>query len=586
MKLLSALGENYDVIIEMVDFLNGDFEYSEAARKIKGSFIEPMDELVLLCTTHTAAVFDDLEAILSIEYPDISLNNIDLEIQDITNVRDDEKIRNTIFNTVERYQKDKLIVSSAGRKDITQRIVEAGYIYGFYGYLSITLSAEFFHLKNTPGGLKDYQIARKYPEHLIINWYPLSTLLRRRYYLPETTQVDIQQSNYDILKEPDLIQNFSALYSLPLMIIQRLKSEKIGVDKKYEQKDYTWLRALPKTDLHCHFGGAAGPEELKTIAEAILGDTFVKERWRTEIQSVEKKLRNCSLEEELYKRKGTTQKHPLHYLEEYYKEIYPGLPVFLINTVQLSILSVNEISRLMRQTPAQPNTYESDTDTEGLELYMDAGNFGGSMLFQTKTALETAMHCLLEASLKDNIRYLEVRVSPMNYCTAGLTASEVMNTLIETSAQFISAHPAITVNFIIIATRHKDRANISKNISTAIVFSENKSKNAVNMELPSEYISSPHVCGVDLAGKERGFSPMQFIDLFQPLHHHFIKVTIHAGETESSQNILGSPLPPSCKKNRAWTETVPGQENDGISSRFTHLTGNVPYFKCQNMWIL
>ncbi|MCR4292398.1 MAG: hypothetical protein NUV76_05925, partial [Candidatus Kuenenia sp.] len=322
MKLLSALGKDYDVIMEMVDFLHGDFAYGENARKVKESFTEPLDEIVLLCTTKTLTSLESLKSILQSEYPHIRLTGIDLEVPDITTAGDDKKIRNKVFDAVQQYQNSRLILSSAGRKEITQRIIEAGYIYGFYGYLSITLPPEFNQLKETNKDLKDYQIVRRHPEHLIINWYPLSALLRRRHQLPETIQTNTQQGIGEVQDqtEPDLIRNFSALYSLPLMLIRRLQTEKIGADKKNELRDYNWLRALPKTDLHCHFGGAADPEELKAIAESILSDNLVYKRWKEKIPSVEKRLRNRSLEEELCKRKGDAQKHPLHYLKEYYTQ--------------------------------------------------------------------------------------------------------------------------------------------------------------------------------------------------------------------------------------------------------------------------
>ncbi|MEP9412485.1 MAG: hypothetical protein HRF42_14020 [Candidatus Brocadia sp.] len=526
MKLLSALGEKYDVIMEMVDFLNGNFAYTETVRKIKNSFTESLDEIILLYTTKTTAVFRDLKAILQSEYPDIQLTGIDLGIPDVITADDDEKIRSKVFEAVERHQDSRLILSSAGRKDITQRIVDAGYIYGFYGYLSVTLPQEFHQLNESDKGMKTYQIVRKYPECLIVNWYPLSALLRKKYHLPETIQRDTQPgiSEVRLSTEAELIQNFSALYSLPLMLIQRLKSEKIGVDKKNEYRDYNWLRALPKTDLHCHFGGAAGPEELKAIAEAILADSLVCERWKDKIQSVSKRLRSRSLEEELYKRKGVSQNHPLHYLKKYYKEIDSELPVFLINAVQLSILTVDEISRLMRYEPA----------IGGLETYMDAGNFGGSTLLQTENAMRIAMNYLLKASLKDNIRYIEIRVSPLNYCDAGLDISEVMKILMAASAQFMREHP-IRVNFIIIATRHRDKSSVRKNIEASIEFSKNTSNAKDNFR--NDTIHVPRVCGVDLAGKEEGFRPSQFKDLFEPLHRDFIKITIHAGETEGSNNI-------------------------------------------------
>ncbi|MGQ3685900.1 MAG: hypothetical protein ACUBOA_12980 [Candidatus Loosdrechtia sp.] len=538
MKLISALGENYDIIMEMIDFLNGDFPYTEITRNTKESFAEPLDEIVLFCTIKTIPVFQELKKILILEYPDIQLKKVNLGIEDITSVIDDEKTRRIVFDVLEQYLGEKLILSSAGRKDITQRIIEGGYIYGFYGYLSVTFSAEFQRYKKNIAGLKDYQIIRKHPECLSVNWYPLSTLLRRKYHLPEKTSADGQQviCTVPLQTEQELIQSFPALYSLPLALIYHLKSEKIGTDLGRESADYQWLSALPKTDLHCHFGGTAGPYELKAIAEAIFSDNLVYVRWKEEIPFIRKKLRDRSLEEWLYKRKGTAKNHPLYYLKEYYRGIDDRLPVFLMNAVQLDILSSDEISRLMWPEPAQRRMGDGEPGTEGLDMYMDTGNFGGTLLFQTKSAMVAAINCLLMACLKDNIRYIEVRISPMNYCDAGLNTFDVVKILLETSEQFIKEHPSITVNFIIIATRHKDMASVIKNISTAVVFSEyapGKSySSGKNYHRDNDFI--PRVCGVDLAGKEKDFSPVQFVDMF----HLFITILLRLQFTQGRQKAV------------------------------------------------
>lgn len=531
MKLFTALGENYDVIMEMVDFLSGSYAYAESAQNTKKQFTKSLDEIVLFCTKETLPVFQGLKIILGQEYPQIRVSCIDLMVSDIRSSDDEENIRDKVFVTFEQYQEADLILSSAGRKDITQRMVEAGYIFGFRGYLSLTLPMDFYQFKKTTTGLKDYQIIRNHPEYLTVNWYPLSTFLRRRYRLPEDDSPEKQGTVSDIKhpEQPELIRNFSALYSLPLSLIQRLKSEKIGANNSSAQRDYDWLRSLPKTDLHCHFGGAAGPRDLKTIAETIASDPHLPERWKEGMTSVRNALRNNPLPDALKKKSDATNDHPLRHLREHYRQTAPNLPVFLTNAVQLSLLSGEDISDLM--------WYDYEMFSPGLETYMNSGNFGGSMLLQTRTALEKAMQCLLEASLKDNIQYLEVRVSPMNYCDAGLSISEVMEILLETSGKFMKDHPQIMVNFIIMATRHKDKASISKNISTAIVFSEDMSGRPFGKSFQDKDRPFPCVCGVDLAGQEEGFNPMQFEDIFQPLHYHFIKITIHAGETESSDNI-------------------------------------------------
>ncbi|MCF6147687.1 MAG: hypothetical protein E3K37_03415 [Candidatus Kuenenia sp.] len=346
MKLFTALGENYDVIMEMVDFLSGSYAYAESAQNTKKQFTKSLDEIVLFCTKETFPVFQDLKIIICREYPQIRVSCIDLMVSDIRSRDDEENIRDKVFAAFEQYQEADLILSSAGRKDITQRMVEAGYIFGFQGYLSLTLPRDFYQLRKNHTGLKDYQIIRNHPEYLTVNWYPLSTFLRRRYRLPEDDSPEKQGNVSYIIhpEQPELIRNFSALYSLPLSLIQRLKSEKIGANNSSAQRDYDWLRSLPKTDLHCHFGGAAGPRDLKTIAETIASDPHLPERWKEGMTSVRNALRNNPLPDALKKKSDATNGHPLCHLREHYRQTAPNLPVFPTNAVQLSLLSGEDIS--------------------------------------------------------------------------------------------------------------------------------------------------------------------------------------------------------------------------------------------------
>lgn len=47
----------------------------------------------------------------------------------------------------------------------------------------------------------------------------------------------------------------------------------------------------------------------------------------------------------------------------------------------------------------------------------------------------------------------------------------------------------------------------------------------------------PHITGFDLAGQEEGNDPARFQDIFLPLHHHFMNITIHAGEMAEDDKI-------------------------------------------------
>ena len=60
---------------------------------------------------------------------------------------------------------------------------------------------------------------------------------------------------------------------------------------------------------------------------------------------------------------------------------------------------------------------------------------------------------------------------------------------------------------------------------------------AVTFGNPSGHGDAPRITGFDLAGQEKDNDPILFQELFMPLHHHFMNITIHAGEMEEDDKI-------------------------------------------------
>jgi adenosine deaminase len=514
MKLITPIGEKPDLLIEIIDLFNNHSIKLHKEHATLRNELGKITQLFVITTTQTQKAFLKLKEIVDTDYPDIELSERHLGVEDIKTAQDEESTHKIIFEFFKSHGGTDLVISSGGRKQITQAMQEAAQIYGCRGYFSVTASRP---------GIR-YQEVRKNPSLIYYKWYPTSRTLKEMY-----DQMDLNRDEWDEL-------NFPALLRLPKMILERLKKEKIGQEKKREQEDLEWLQQLPKTDLHCHLGGCANPRELKRIAKAIIQEKMPDMQHREEmIKQLKKQLSATGekLQKMLKEIVENQADHPLSALKKYYQTIIKRyweeseekVPLYLINACQIEILQEEEIHHLMY------DPILSKPEGTGIDYYMSVGEFDGSTLLQSKVGIETALECLLESCQKEKIIYLELRISPLNYTQAGLTLFEVMEIIL----QKLALSPVQT-NLIIMATRHKDRASIVKHISTAITYCRGLIRASWEKK-GDDVLNLPQVSGVDLAGKEEGFEPALFSDLFQPLHYHFIKITIHAGETAESKNV-------------------------------------------------
>jgi adenosine deaminase len=125
----------------------------------------------------------------------------------------------------------------------------------------------------------------------------------------------------------------------------------------------------------------------------------------------------------------------------------------------------------------------------------------------------------VEDAALDNIRYLELRFTPVALSRAeGFPMTQVVDWVIE-SVQEASAHFDILVRLLISMNRHESVAQAQKAIEIAL---DKKEQGIV---------------GVDLAGNEADFSGEPFRDLFKAARKNGLKVTIHAGEWGGAENV-------------------------------------------------
>jgi adenosine deaminase len=125
----------------------------------------------------------------------------------------------------------------------------------------------------------------------------------------------------------------------------------------------------------------------------------------------------------------------------------------------------------------------------------------------------------IEDAAQDNVRYLELRFTPVALSRAeGFPMAQVVDWVIE-SVKEASAKFEILVRLIISINRHESTAQAEKVLEIAL---ERKDRGIV---------------GIDLAGNEKEFSAKPFQDLFSIARQQGLSITIHAGEWGGAENV-------------------------------------------------
>ncbi len=500
MKLLTAFG-NANLILELIDFFNGGsrFQYNEQGEEIRRSFDgRRIGDLHLVCTSGQKDKFSGLTNKIVQEYPKLKghIHAIDLACDDIACQGDDEDARKTIYDQVRNLAGRDLVISSGGRKLITQRLIEAGLLYGCKGYLTITAPS---------GAEKDPKVRFRTREFNVV-WTRASKFYREK---------------RDRLIRDEIGDTFRSLYLLPVSLVTRLQDEKIGIDPARAEEEKKWLRHLPKTDLHCHLGGSYDFHLLKELAVILLEDLKVPGARQAEIAAALEKRLDCPLPEitpESLMKFAEGKAHCLKGLKDLCHDLDSDDHV--CHAVLVSRLPVGKMKELAEDRPLT----SSGTGDDLLDWYMASGDLGGSALLQTEGTLRRAVAWLVEYMACDGVRYLEVRFSPGNYTRAGLGIHRVME-IVTDEAERRCENRNITVNFLVMATRHKDEEEMKRHVDAATKAWKHRNGR------------KSQVVGFDLAGQEKDYNPENFKEIFQPLHDKFMNITIHAGEMAEEKKI-------------------------------------------------
>ena len=159
-------------------------------------------------------------------------------------------------------------------------------------------------------------------------------------------------------------------------------------------------------------------------------------------------------------------------------------------------------------------------ECESLQSYLEKFAIPGRCLRDEK-GLSGAGYDILSSMSKENVRYAEIRFSPLLHVTEKMNTQRVIEALLEGLNEG-SKEFGIDYNVIICAMRHFSEKDNYEMLKTAYDF------------------LGYGVCAADLAGAEASYPMSGFMELFSKVRKSGMPFTIHAGECGSVSNILAS----------------------------------------------
>ena len=152
-----------------------------------------------------------------------------------------------------------------------------------------------------------------------------------------------------------------------------------------------------------------------------------------------------------------------------------------------------------------------------LEDYLKAFDITLSVL-QTEEALYRAAYELALDAAAENVRYLEVRYSPVLHTRQGLKPTTIVDAVLD-GLRAAKREVGVRSNVIICGIRHIDPVTSLRLAELAVAF------------------KNRGVVGYDLAGAEEGYPSKDHAAAFQLILANNVNVTIHAGEAYGPESI-------------------------------------------------
>jgi len=542
-RLVITLGASWQIVPELLGFTNPKLKVYKnhsnliEIQKLRNEYkIQPVDE-VWVITTGGIKTQNSIEALKNWN----KNYNFDLkifrlgEVDELATVEECRFMADYIYRTVLHASEkvNKLYLSLAGgRKTMSADMQKAGGIFGCDAMLhvvtkSITTRDDFTALtkhkfdSELPNFLIDYIIPLvtfdKIERDMVLNTtpqiiaqnYPLSNdgrLLNNLY-----DEINKRSKNainllfnysQELLGTTEL-SNFRALYSLPPVLIEKLKTTPIT---------YDIAKKLPKAELHCHFGGIANPKEMIEIAKSnaievkkILHENLSFAEWLKQVRQlvVSNDMKQLL---ELVPNVETIRK-------EKFTDIHEPF------TVAGFLMQFDGFSDMLDKF-----IYGELNDElfKGIDIrkYESLGDLQGSGLLQSENSIRKASQILVSQCKEHNVKYIEVRCSPHNYTRGGLCAEKVVELMMDEFEKSTTYF-----NLIFIASRHGKMSNVHKHIELA------------KDMLKSNEKFRGFFAGFDLAGAEDAKSAEELRSAFLSIMEECSNITIHAGETKEVESI-------------------------------------------------
>jgi adenosine deaminase len=144
------------------------------------------------------------------------------------------------------------------------------------------------------------------------------------------------------------------------------------------------------------------------------------------------------------------------------------------------------------------------------------------MLYRSPEIISRVTQEAIEDAAKDNVRYLELRFTPVALSKAqGFPLARVIDWVIQSASQAEKTY-GVTTRLIVSVNRHE---GVPLAAQVAYLAQER---------------ASDGIVGLDLAGYEPGYPPKPFASIFCAAQENGLHITVHAGEWDSGDNIAGA----------------------------------------------
>ena len=557
--LVTSLGISWSIVPELVGFTNPGVydlyknhpEKERMLEQLTENDIKPVDE-VWCVTTNGAKVAENLEIlkkwVRTIEgFPVLRLFSYDnlVELDSMEQVAPmSDLVYRVVLHAKEAAGGGKLYLSLAGgRKNMSADVQNAAYYFGCDALLHVMdngkipdeFKKEEEQIKaftETPGEeircfdplVLDSDIDESpilYVEPKIkAGSFPLEESLK------QTGRTDLYDEMHKRRKESansllniykqragEMQGSYTAFQLLPPLVVEKLRSEKIGSTSRDKEKDIRWLKKIPKAELHCHFGGILSPEEMIEVA-SVLHDEIEK------IKSENSEFKQWLQEKADMIKEGAIESLPAYNpkkdIKGYWLNANQSVPEPYAIAAFLNLFNGN--AELLKEYIYHD---VGGFKSIGIEKYEQLGDFQGSSLLQHEKTIRKTCQVLKRQCEEHNIKYIEVRCSPVNYTRGGLKATQVVEIMMDE----FKGYSDTVFKLIFIASRHGNRDTIQAHIDLAMEMLQT-SKDFTKMFV-----------GFDLAGAESANSPKELRDIFLKILEKSIPTTIHAGEDMTVKNI-------------------------------------------------